>query len=333
MNNFLCHIYHIRRFVEDAGTWTVGWVGRTKNKISGIILAGILMPFAMFRLLIGRLRGHLDIPYMDLVITTRCTLRCLNCSNLIEHYGVHGKASYDIPLEQIRSDVLKLLDAVEYIGTMTVLGGEPLLHKDIASIVEFLLAQKKIGHIQIITNGTLKMADKLLKICSCNRKKLGIVISDYSSAVPCKNYKEALASLTSSLKSCNAHYKVLHEDFWRCYGGIERRGRSPGMLTRVFRGCRLHGCRSLLDGKLHFCPYSSAGVDLGLIKGREGDFVSIRRSANPAMLRTEVRKFLSKADFIDACDYCDNSVLFSLKKLLPAEQSNMSTVLGAFIQE
>jgi hypothetical protein len=301
--------YLIWRLIQDAGVWTVGWFGRTKSKTIGKILAALALPFAAIRILAGRLAGRLEIPYFDLVITTRCSLHCIHCSNLMQFYGRGPyKHSYHIPVDQIIADLEKLLGAVDFIQTMTVLGGEPFLHPGLAELLAYLNSKTKIRHLQVITNGTIVPAEEILGWCT--GKKIRVLISDYKGKV----YYERLIS---ALRRRGVRHKVLHPGYWRSYGGLSPRNRLKEELSRVFTGCRVPNCRSFLNGEFHLCPRSSAGMDLGIVPRRNEDFVSVR---NDIDIRLNLKRLLGKR-YISACNYCDNSRIFPLIKVIPGEQA------------
>jgi len=83
---------------------------------------------------------------VDFFITSRCNLRCVHC---FANRGGQEKA--DLPLKDIDS----ILNQLEQMGVLEVriTGGEPLLHQEIAKILQ-LLGQKRFRKV-LLTNGTL----------------------------------------------------------------------------------------------------------------------------------------------------------------------------------
>ena len=75
----------------------------------------------------------------------RCNLACAGC----------GKIDYDDDILNKRLSVQECLDAVDDCGApiVSIPGGEPLIHKDIARIVEGILARKKF--VYLCTNALL----------------------------------------------------------------------------------------------------------------------------------------------------------------------------------
>ncbi len=75
----------------------------------------------------------------------RCNLACAGC----------GKIDYPKPILDRRLSVEECLDAVDECGApiVSIPGGEPLIHKDIAAIVEGIVARKKF--VYLCTNALL----------------------------------------------------------------------------------------------------------------------------------------------------------------------------------
>ena len=75
----------------------------------------------------------------------RCNLACAGC----------GKIDYEDDILNKRLSVQECLDAVDDCGApiVSIPGGEPLIHKDIARIVEGILARKKFVYLS--TNALL----------------------------------------------------------------------------------------------------------------------------------------------------------------------------------
>ena len=106
-------------------------------------------------------RFNRKIYYLRISVTDRCNLRCTYC---MPETGIQLKNHSDIlSFEQIVSIVR---EAVKLgITKVRLTGGEPLIRKDISSLVEQLRAVKGIREITLTTNGVLleKMAKGLKK--------------------------------------------------------------------------------------------------------------------------------------------------------------------------
>ena len=63
----------------------------------------------------------------------------------------------DIQIERLKYNFDVFFDNVDYVYEYTLLGGEPLVHKNIADITSYLgdKYEEKIGQINLISNGTI----------------------------------------------------------------------------------------------------------------------------------------------------------------------------------
>jgi wyosine [tRNA(Phe)-imidazoG37] synthetase (radical SAM superfamily) len=93
-----------------------------------------------------------QIPALELNVTYTCNLQCEYCA----HLGRYIKGI--VPLEQIKEWLAswkhKVLPCV-----VRILGGEPLLHKDLASIVRAVDETWGEAHRIIVTNGLIERSD------------------------------------------------------------------------------------------------------------------------------------------------------------------------------
>ena len=245
--------------------------------------------------------------YLEIPITTRCSLKCKHCSNLIPCYK--NPSDYDVQI--LISSIKAFLDCIENIVYVRVLGGEPFLSKNLYRVINVLLKSSKIQRVEIVTNGTIIPRDKkLLRIMRNSR--IIVCISQY----PMINYPK----LVEFLKKENINYRVDKMNFWMDYGGVEKRGKTNRELMRQFSRCH-HVCKSLVNGQLHFCPRSSHGTDLGIIKNNESDYVDLLDDSISLSEKKKSINRLFKKKCIIACDYCDFGTKKS-KKVPVAEQIN-----------
>lgn len=127
-----------------------------KNKIRKF-KAGIMLIRAI---VLNKLYGKRTPLWANLFITNRCNLNCLYC-----FVDVNNKTVEDFSLEQI----FKMVDELKELGTIVVclLGGEPLLRKDLNGIVDYIHSKGMLSEIN--TNGikidqhidTLKKVDSV----------------------------------------------------------------------------------------------------------------------------------------------------------------------------
>lgn len=243
--------------------------------------------------------------YLEIPITTKCSLKCKHCSNLIPCYKKGDDYDINIIIDSIKS-FLKCIKNIVYIR---VLGGEPFLSKNLYRTIKLLLKSKKIQRIEIVTNGTIIPTDKkILEILK--NKRIIVCISRY----PIVNYKK----LTKVLEENNIKYRVDKMDYWMNYGNTKKRNKTEKELIKQYAACN-HICKSLVNGQLHLCPRSSHGTDLGIIKNNQEDYLDLLdKNISTKEKRRKLNELLKKK-YIIACDYCDYGTRKS-HKIKVAEQ-------------
>lgn len=245
-------------------------------------------------------------PRMDLVLTTRCSLKCKKCANLMQYYS----SPDDVKLDVIKQSINNLLESIDYIGQIYVLGGEPFIYRELPDVIGFLSEKKQIGIIKIVTNGTILRENdyewERLRVPNAI-----VTISDYGYKSRC-----IYGLLVKLRKERINHYRI-RTQFFLDTGGLQKRNRSSEELLKVFYDCGTL-CKSLYNGKLYICPRAAHGIDLGFIPNIETEYVNLINEAYN--YHDEIQRLLSRRKFI-SCDYCDiRTPGYYDRKCLPAEQ-------------
>ena len=197
---------------------------------------------------------EVHLPYFELVLTTRCTLRCESCYNLMQYFS--PQSAYTCTLQGITAALDALFSVIDSVKYVRIIGGEPLLFKDIAKVALYLDKEKKVEAFGITTNGTVKPKDDLLEVLA-NSKKCDITMSDYSVSPNIKIplYYEQIASV---LKAHNIPYKIIWQDensAWNDPKKIYKRGRNKENIIKNFKAC-LMPCVSVMSNE---CLPQTAG--------------------------------------------------------------------------
>ena len=244
--------------------------------------------------------------YVEVPITTKCSLRCKECANLIQYYQNGEFFDY----KKIINDIHKLSQVSERIEMLRILGGEPLLHPDLKNIIEEILKNKNIRNIQIVTNGTMIFNENIIRVLK--NKRVSVDISNYKDIS--RNYKE----LIGQLRKHKIRFTTQDTFEWTEQGDFIYQGLSQKNLERALKICNLD-CISLLDGSMHLCPRSSHGNDLNIFKSDEQDYVNIRKSRIKKQLKRELFELLNKKSIV-ACNFCKAYMQDCLKPCVAGEQ-------------
>lgn len=235
--------------------------------------------------------AKLIIPHLGILVTTYCNLNCRDCADLIpKRERRHYKP------EDIKEDLEKVLQAVEYIEEVLVIGGEVLLYPWLEEIIDFLGEREKIGKIIITTNCAMKPEEKLLA-CLKRNKVL----------VRCSGYLEHVTpdrqEVVQRYKDSALELEDLKNMTWLSMGNAHKRERTVKELQKVFKTCSMRDCVTLTwGGKIFYCSRQLSASEIELYPDpEEYEYVDVRNTKN---LKEAFRKFY-ELSYISTCNYCD----------------------------
>ena len=276
------------------------------------ITINILEQFISIREFINYYLGlKLNIHSMDMNLTTRCTLRCKECGSLMPFYT--SEKQWTIDFETFKKDLNKLLKCVNNIYRFKLIGGEPLLVKDLDKMLEYAASKRKIKTIEIVTNGTLAFSEKLISVMCKHKNKLLVSISDYSSN-PDLILKHC--ELENILKTNCIKYQFI-SPFWYERGNIKKKNRDIKELKRVFSKCWQKELLCLFDGKFYNCTRAATIERLTNYRCSDGQMIDLRNNA-VKIIKNQYKLLFTK-EYFNTCDFCEE---VNDKKILPAEQTN-----------
>ena len=231
-------------------------------------------------------------------IIDQCNLNCAHCC----HYAPIAKP-YTVTRIQFHRDVVqlgKLTAGGKYLGTLGILGGEPLLHKDFIDLCIDARECLPLSRIRVTTNGLL--LNKLTKqqLCILRRFDIEILISKYREEDDFDAMDKLLTEYGIVHKFCNNNELV---EFAK-YSIDETGSQNPEESHKL---CELwkeyYTCHELRDGKLYPCSQIARAESLneafGLnLKITNNDYVDIYGDYTLAQIESAMR------NTPDYCKYC-----------------------------
>jgi MoaA/NifB/PqqE/SkfB family radical SAM enzyme len=258
------------------------------------------LPPALGVRLNNSIRHRLEIPHVELPITTRCNLHCKDCGNLIPFY--RHPADFDV--NRLIRDVDDFLDNVDRVHRFIVMGGETFLYRDLHRLVNYLIQQNKINLVHLFTNGSVIPEPDILQLLK-HRK---ILVSVSSIPVKVSSNKPRFIA---SLEENHINYKT-EDNSWRDLGGFNPAvDSSIEVLKHRFANCSSKGCHNLSNGEYHLCPRSVHGEQLEQFAPDNSDKVVFRNKKNPQAFKKELHDLLEK-EYLAACSKCTGSPLETL---------------------
>ena len=235
-----------------------------------------------------------EMPYIEFFITTKCNLRCKNCSNLIPSL----ESPSSVAFEDFTNTLNSLLAKTDRLYRLKLHGGEVFLHPQLSEIIDFADKQPKIKSIRLTTNGTIIPRQTVLD--AIKNSKAVVQISDYNLS----NTKAA--EFINVLKANNIPFAYLKSQVWKDMGDFAKR------TTNRFHQCAMRRCTSILDGKVYVCSRAAIMTKLGIISD-----CGIPLTRNKTEFQNSIIDLYSNENI--ACLYCDGDSNFA-QQIIAGEQ-------------
>lgn len=112
----------------------------------------------------------------DFFITTKCTLNCKLCAAGVPFIKEPKHTALETAFEEMK----RFFQVFDYVDRIEFIGGEPLMHPDIAEIVKEATKYKnQFGFMRITTNATIVPNEKLLKVLRESGCKYDFIVDNY----------------------------------------------------------------------------------------------------------------------------------------------------------
>lgn len=251
-----------------------------------------------------------SVPTMDFNITTRCTLKCQDCGSLMPLYT--KEQHFDETLDSFKIRLDALLNNVSHIYQFKIIGGEPLLNKNFAGIVDYACSKRRILLVEIVTNGTILPTKEVLQSLIRNKDRIQIFVSNYT-----LHNKTKYDELLNLLSQNNIPHNTVRNasDFrWIQRGDIFARNRDKEGIKQTFWNCWQRDCVSYFEGRYLVCTRAywiekALNPNINLNDGINLNITATQMGGGGNQphknLSREFIKFYTKESF-GVCDYCHN---------------------------
>lgn len=198
-------------------------------------------------------------------------------------------------LDDIICDMNIILDKVDEIGEVLIIGGECFMYPQLNEVIAFCRGKEKIGRIIITTNGTIIPNEKMLNVIKENN--VMVRISGYPDNIaPNRN------ELIRTLGNMQIAVHDLHNMQWLTMGNKGKRYLTEEELAKVFSSCVMKDCVTLSKGIITYCSRQlSAYEQFHYPKPEIREYVCVRDNPH---LKEDLNAFYS-LPYISTCDYCD----------------------------
>lgn len=252
---------------------------------------------------------------ISLIVNQRCSLKCKCCTSYMNEYPTNKRIN--IPYERIADDIDKFFGAMDSVGTVTVMGGEPFMHPDLPKIVKKLLEKKNFGLVSVATSGTYPIKPEMLE--GLKDKRVNVSFSNYEQSLTDKQIKVMHESIETVRNSGVAYTVGVTLAEWLIPSTLYDLHDDEQTMIKKKQACvQPPRCMHLKNGKLHPCDFGNALYSLG-IADYKTDYVDLENSNDISDLKEKLRKFIDQP-YYRTCGHCDFSMGLTSK---PAEQGYM----------
>jgi organic radical activating enzyme len=228
-----------------------------------------------------------------------CNLKCTHCFLYINSYPKARKQN--VATKQILQDINVVLRAIHSLGVVNIFGGEPFLHKDIARIVQGVLAHNNFGAVIVNTNGIEPIDPE--QMVPLQDPRVRLAFSNYLDVLDEKRVAAFHRNVESARAAgVNAKYQNSLPT-WNISSTLEDKHDSDETKRQKKLNC---GVRYLyvFDGKLFPCSFTLSINDLG-VADYPSDYVLLDPAKDSGVLREEIRQMLDRP-YYGACGHCES---------------------------
>lgn len=184
----------------------------------------------------------LSLDYLEYDIVNSCNLNCKGCT----HFCNIIKEKETITKEIYEKDLKRLKEFVEEIKLFRIMGGEPLLNKDIIDIIKITRKYYSSSKIHLVTNGLniLKMNQLFFDILNTN--SIEVHISLY------KENDNIIKDIIKKLKDNNIKYSLDYN-----FGYFKKFILNNKSSESGYKLCQMKTCHNLYNGYLNVCAIAN----------------------------------------------------------------------------
>lgn len=236
-------------------------------------------------------RNIVIINNMDIPITEKCSLKCKECSNLMQYFTKPQNADF----AKVKASIDKIMRAVDLVNEFHILGGEPFIAKELPRYIEYLCAFSNVVSVVIYTNSTIIPKAETLR--TLKNSKVIVRMSNYG------KLSAKLEELTKIFEDNQIFYTVYDFSDWKKCATFDFQNRTEEELTNVFRSCCVANYLTLKDNLLYGCPFAGNAAVLRAVPAEVDECIDILAHDEAERLRTEIHEFTHKK-YLKVCQYC-----------------------------
>lgn len=230
---------------------------------------------------------------IDAVVSEKCSLKCRDCSNLMQYY----EHPQNLNIDEIKKSIDILLTKADRIWELRIIGGEPFMNQDFVKLVDAYANEPKIWNIVIWSNATIFPSEEILEHLKCT--KMHIRFSDYG------ELSRKLDAWENWCKENEIIYTIIKKDIWQDCGKLEKHNYSEFDLREIYSTCECRNLPTILKNRLYCCPYAANAANLMAMDPDDMNNDSILLTEDCAISKKDIDRFLYERPYLEACKYCN----------------------------
>ena len=231
---------------------------------------------------------RLTVQSVDLMITEKCSMKCRDCSNLMQYYEHPENADMTQMLAMIDGLVSRMDEVYEF----RVIGGEPFMHKELHLVVAYVSSLPNVRKVSIFTNATI--VPRETQWPALNHPKVRLFITDYD------ELSRNIRPLVAELEKRGIAYVSEKANGWTDCASLEKHSRTEEENEAIWTACCAKNLATLADGRLYRCPFAANAAKLQAVPDFKDDYLDISQATRP-----EIAAFLRGKKRIETCDFCN----------------------------
>ena len=249
-------------------------------------------------------------------ITTACTLNCKYC-NMYMPFHKGNVITYSF--EQVKEQIDALFTKVDKVINLDLLGGEPLINKELPKIVTYIYSQyyDRVNTVSIVTNGTIMPSKELMDVI--RRHAVRVNMSNYrldgqynTKFIEIKNMLEersikVLIDESLQWKDFSFPYESLELSDEQAYENMCK-------CNPIFKGFN--------DYKFYFCHLVWSANKAGIYKEQQQDYIDFRQQDDNIREKIFMMNICCFEDnYVSLCKYCGGCSNMNQKYISVGEQA------------
>lgn len=245
----------------------------------------------------SELKGGFIVPptHLELIVTDHCNLSCRDCN-----HASPAVPAWTADPEQVHRD-LSVLAKIYRPRFIKVIGGEPLMHRELADVIRAARSTGISQRFHLITNGVLldRMDDAVMD--EIDELEVSVYPGVHDLDAITATAREKTRAFGKRLK-LSEYY-----DFRATFTTTGTH--DDALVARIFAACKLAhvwGCHAVRDGYLHRCPQSIyIPMLVDGIAGIEHDRIALDDAED---LQHRILDFVNARTPLASCRHCVGTV-------------------------